>query len=133
MIQFPEIPRQTAGRKDGQTLFHRTLLASAGGPTSTTAVDWHLKVKDIRYDAGLTKNYCITVSMHKISSIHKVIFKIQQILASNGRSERAHQKIIEITFSFLECAPEKLRYSRIKSPVTNLAPPVFDPANRNFF
>ena len=34
---------------------------------STTALDWHLKVKDIEHDAGLTKNYCLTVSMQKIS------------------------------------------------------------------
>ena len=26
------MPRQTDGRKDGQTIFHRTLLATAGGP-----------------------------------------------------------------------------------------------------
>ena len=64
------------GQKDGQTLFHRTLLATAGGPTNTTAEDWHLKIKDIGYDVGLTKNCCITVSMKKISSIHKLIFKI---------------------------------------------------------
>ena len=32
--------------KDGQDLFHEPLPAKAGGPTSTTAVDWHLKVKD---------------------------------------------------------------------------------------
>ena len=45
MIQFQEKkPRQTAGRKDGQTLFHKIFLATVGGPTSTTAVEWHLKV-----------------------------------------------------------------------------------------
>ena len=32
--------------KDGQDLFHGPLPAKAEGPTSTTAVDWHLKVKD---------------------------------------------------------------------------------------
>ena len=36
--------------KDGQTLFHRILLATARGITSTTAVDCHFKVKDIEYD-----------------------------------------------------------------------------------
>ena len=40
-------PRQRAGRKGGQTLFHRILLATARGLASTTAVEWHLKVKDI--------------------------------------------------------------------------------------
>ena len=64
-------------RKDGQSLFYRTLLATAGGPKSTTAVDWHLKVKDTEYDADLTKNYCITTSMQEISSIHKLNLNIQ--------------------------------------------------------
>ena len=39
MTHFQENPRQTAGWKDGQTLFHRTLLATARGPTNSTAVD----------------------------------------------------------------------------------------------
>ena len=67
MIQFQETTQTTAKWKDGQTLFHRTLTATARGPTSTTALDWHLKVKDIEYDAGLTKNYYHTVSMQKIN------------------------------------------------------------------
>ena len=62
-----------SGGKDGQTLFHRILPATAMGLTSKTAVKWHLKVKDV----GLTKSYCITVNMQKISLIHKLI---QQIL-----------------------------------------------------
>ena len=72
-------PRQTTGQRDGQTLFHRIFLAIARGLTSTTAVDWHLKVKDIEYNIGLTKNYCITVRMQKISPIHTIILKIQEI------------------------------------------------------
>ena len=71
---------QTARGKDGQTLFHRIFPATAGVLTSTTAVNWHLKVKDIEYDVGLTKNYCITVSKQEIRSIHTLIIKIQQIL-----------------------------------------------------
>ena len=51
------------GDKDGQTLFYRILPATAMGLTSKTAVNWHLKVKDIEYNVGLTKSYCITVSM----------------------------------------------------------------------
>ena len=40
------IPRKCPERrKDRQTLFHGTLSATIGGPTSTTAVDWHLKVR----------------------------------------------------------------------------------------
>ena len=63
MIQFQETHGQTTGWKDK-------------GPTSTTAVDWHLKVKDIKYDISLTTNYYNTVSMQKISSIHKLILTI---------------------------------------------------------
>ena len=73
--------------KDGQTLFHRILPAIASGLTSKTAVKWHLKVKDIQHNVGLTRSYCITVSMQKISSIHKLI---QQILGShelNGHTQ----------------------------------------------
>ena len=45
-----KIPRQTEGWKDGQTIFYRTLPAAAHGPTSTTAIHWHLKDKDIEHD-----------------------------------------------------------------------------------
>ena len=49
---------------------------------STTAVDpWHFKVKE--YDISLTKNYCINISIQKISSIYKLILKVQQILGSH--------------------------------------------------
>ena len=54
-----------SGGKDRQTLIHRILPVTARGLTSTTAVDWHLKVKDKKCDVGLIKNYCITVSMQK--------------------------------------------------------------------
>ena len=51
---------------------------------STTAVDpQHLKVEE---DISLTKNYCITISIQKISSIHKFILKMQQILGSHEPS-----------------------------------------------
>ena len=76
-----------SGGKDGQTLFHRILPTTAGGLTSTTTVAWHLKVEDKNCDVGLTKNYCITVSMQKISSIHKLI---QQILRSHELNDHAH-------------------------------------------
>ena len=78
MIQFQE-NTQMPGGKDGQTLFHRILPATTMGLTSKTAINWHLEVKDIAYNVGLTKTYCITVSMQKISLIHRVI---QQILGS---------------------------------------------------
>ena len=64
--------QQTARWKDGQTLFHETLPATARGLISTTTVDWYLKVKDVEYNVGLTKNYCLTVKMQKISWIHKL-------------------------------------------------------------
>ena len=76
-----------SGGKDGQILFHRILPATARGLTSKTAVNWHLKVKDIEYNVRLTKSYCITVSMQKISSIHKLV---QLILGShelNGHNQ----------------------------------------------
>ena len=76
-----------SGGKDGQTLFHRILPATTRGLTSTTAVDWHLKVKNKKCDVGLIENYCITVSMQKISLIHKLT---QQILGSHELSEHAH-------------------------------------------
>ena len=59
-----------SGGKDGQTLFHRILPTTAGRLTSTTAVDWHLKARNKKCNVVLTKDYCITVSMQKISSIH---------------------------------------------------------------
>ena len=76
-----------AGGKNGQTLFHRILPATVRGLTSTTAVDWHLKVKNKKGYVGLIKHYCITVSMQKISSIHKFI---QQILRSHEINYYAH-------------------------------------------
>ena len=81
---------QTKGRNDGQTLFHKTPPATAEGLTSTTAVDWHLKVKYTEYDVGLTTNYCVTVSIQKISSIYKLILKIKQILGSHELNGYAH-------------------------------------------
>ena len=68
-----------SGGKDGQTLFHRIIRATAMGLTSNTAVNWLLKVKHIEYNASYTKSYSIAVNMQKISFIHKLI---QQILGS---------------------------------------------------
>ena len=104
-----------AAGKDGQTLCHRILPATAGGLTSATAADWHLKVKHTVYNGCLTKNYYITVSMPKISSIHTLI---QQMLGSHKLNDHAYfdhalPKISKITFSFPEFAPacKKLVYS----------------------
>ena len=86
MIQFQENTRMSGGM-DGQTLFHGILPATARGLASKTAINWHLKVKNTEYNVGLTKNYCITVSMQKISSIHKLI---QQISGSHELNDHAH-------------------------------------------
>ena len=48
-------PQQPAGCKGRQTPFHRTFPATAKSPTSTTAINLHLKVKDIDFDGILTK------------------------------------------------------------------------------
>ena len=69
-----------SGGKDRQTLFHSIIPATTIGLTSKTAENWHLKLKDMECNVGLTKSYCITVSMQKIISIHKLI---QQILGSH--------------------------------------------------
>ena len=47
MIQFKKTPGQMTQWKDGDTLFHWIFPATAVGKTSTTGVDWYLKVKDI--------------------------------------------------------------------------------------
>ena len=64
--------------------------------------DWHLKIKDTEYDVGLTKNYCITIcitiSVQKISSLHKFILKIQQILGPQELKSHDH---------FWPCPPKK--------------------------
>ena len=57
----------------------------------------------------LTKNYCIIVSMQKISSFHNLILKIQQTLGSHELNDHTHfdhtHPNIEITFSFPNFAP----------------------------
>ena len=49
--------------------------ATARGLTSTIAVDWHLKVKDMEYDVGLTKNYCIIVNVQKSAQFKNSILR----------------------------------------------------------
>ena len=74
MMQFQENNQTDVRRQRWTDPFYRILPAIAMGLTSkTTTVNWHLKVKYIEHNVGLTKSYCITVSMHKISSIHKFI------------------------------------------------------------
>ena len=59
-------------------------------PINTAAPDWHLKAKYKEYNVDLTKNYCFTVSMQKINSIHKLTLYIQQILGSHDLNYHAH-------------------------------------------
>ena len=108
MIQFHKnTDRQQDRRMDTTYFIHRIILATAWGPAITTAVDWHFKSQRYRVQCQSYQNYCITVSMQKISSIHKLIIKIQQIFRSLEHTifDQTHPKIIEITFSFLEFAP----------------------------
>ena len=78
----------------------------------------NLKVKE--QDINLTKSYCITISIQKISSIDKFILKIHQIFGShelNGYgnvcprsppplpTKKKIKKIIDSTYSFPEFVP----------------------------
>ena len=78
MVQLQE-NTQMSGSKDEQILFHGIRLATARSLASKAAINWHLKVKNIEYNVGLTNNYSIIVSMKKVTSIHKFI----QILGSH--------------------------------------------------
>ena len=73
---------QAEGQRDRQ-YFKGFFRLFAEDPASTTPADCHLKVKDKEYDTGLSKNYCITNSMQKTSSLDKSLPKIQQILGSH--------------------------------------------------
>ena len=143
MIQF-QGNNQTDVRRQG-SLFHGILPATSRGLASKTAIYWHLKVKDMEYNIGLTKNYCIAVSMHKTSSIHKLI---QQSLGSHELNYHAHfrpdtPKNHKISFCFPEFAPpckksvhvinSFLRYSQFWSPVTRLATPISGHAHPKIF
>ena len=59
MIQFQE-NKPTDIRMEGRT-------DPISWKPSGYTVDWHLKFKYIEYDVSLTKNYCLTVIMQKIS------------------------------------------------------------------
>ena len=89
MIQFQEKAR-TNGKTEGQTEPFKALPATARGPTITNAVDWHVRVKITELDVDLTKNYCMTVSKQKISSIHNLTLKIETILGSHELNVQGH-------------------------------------------
>ena len=104
---------------------------------STIAVDpWDSKVKE--QDISLTKKFCITISIQKISSIHKFIIKIQQFLGYHELKKwSSSSKIIESTFSFPEFTPawKKSLYSicSFLSSVTRPATSIFDYAHPKKF
>ena len=89
MIQFQE-NTQMVGSKDGQTLFDGILQATARSLAIKTAINGHLKVKNIEYNVGLINNYCITVSMQKVSSIREEIKLIQEILECHELNDYTH-------------------------------------------
>ena len=83
-------------------------------------------------------------SMQKISSIHKFILKIQQVVGSHELNDYVHfgphhPKVIQATFNFDEFVPackksaESIcsfqRQSRFQSPMTRLVAPVFERAH----
>ena len=104
---------------------------------STIAVDpQDSKVKE--QDISLTKKFCITISIQKISSIHKFIIKIQQFLGYHELKKwSSSSKIIKSTFSFPEFAPawKKSLYSicSFLSSVTRPATSILTmPTKKNF-
>ena len=80
MIQFQENTLTDSMMVRRRDIIHRILPATASGLTSAISVTWHLKVKDMENSVDLTKNYCITVTIQEIGSIHTLLLKIQQIL-----------------------------------------------------
>ena len=50
----------------------------------------HMQVKDTAQDDQSNQNLCVTISMQKISSIHKFILQIQQIPESHEPKDHAH-------------------------------------------
>ena len=88
IIKFQENTQTDRFRREEQTdPISQNPFSYCQEVTSTIAVDWHLKAKNKKCNVGLIKNYCITVSMQKISSIHKLI---QQILGYHELNDCAH-------------------------------------------
>ena len=66
--------RQQDGRMD-RPYFIGSFRLLPGVQQVQLQYNWHFKVKDIEYDVGLIKDYCLTVSMQKKqlnSSIHSL-------------------------------------------------------------
>ena len=106
----------------------------------------------MEYDVGLTKNYCLTVSMLKISltftfswthSLDIADFRVSSTKWPCSFLTMPTQNHWN-TFSFPEFAPackisvhfiqSFLKYSQFQSPVTRLATPIFDNVHlKNFW
>ena len=99
MIQFKGNTETDGRREEWTDAISQDPFSYHQGSNKYNSADWHLKVKDKEeYDICPTKNYCITVSMQKINSIHTLI---QQILGSHELmampiSDHTHPKISEI-------------------------------------
>ena len=70
-------------------IMHTSTNGKAPRETRTTTVvnPQHLNVKE---DINLTKNYCITIIIQKISSVHKLTLKMQQILEFHELTSPGH-------------------------------------------
>ena len=115
-------------------------METTSATRSTTAVDpQHLKVKQ-KY-ISLTKNYFITISIQKISSIHKFILKRQQILGYHELKDHGlfmttpTQKPLNQFLAFLNLYQHTKNQfiqsvhfldGQFQSPMTRLATPIFD-------
>ena len=120
---------------------NKVLLETLPNKKYNCSRPWHLKVKE--QDISLTKNYCITINIKIISSIHIFVFKIQVLgsheLKATAIFDKAHAKMIESSFSLpafvLACKKisyficSVLRYSQFQGPKTRLTTPIFDHAH----
>ena len=86
MIQFQE-NTQTDGRRDP---ISQDPSGYRQGSNNYNCSRLAFKSQRYRVQFGLTKNYFVTISTQKISSIHKLIFKIQQILGSHDLNGHAY-------------------------------------------
>ena len=93
--------------KDGQTLFHRTPLpAAARGPTSTIAVDWHLRVtSSTKLFLQQSSPWCVIVLLLEetqclVSKISRFSFFLKSRFKNLWRHHR-HCFIMKVTLMLL--------------------------------
>ena len=87
MIQFQENTQTDVRRQGWADPISWDPSSYRQGSSKWNCKNWRLKVKNMEYNVGLTNNYCILVSMQKVSSIHKLI---QQILGSHELNDYTH-------------------------------------------